>query len=99
MKTHNEVEKGIEDAEKDAKKDSKLLFLLIGFFLPLIGILISIIYKPKPNTSRFIDRTAEYIQAYLNEYTRLKRKDNMQYAILGTACIILLSLISHILDL
>jgi hypothetical protein len=64
----------------------------------MIGILISIIYKPNPNTSRFIDRTAEYIQAYINEYTKLKKGDNMQYAILGTACMILYILIRQIIE-
>lgn len=73
-------------AENDAQTDiNKFLWLVLGFFSNIIGILIAIIYQPTPPATRFLEKSQEYTAFYTDAYKAKARGIQLTYAILGSA--------------
>lgn len=73
-------------AEQDAETDvSKILWVVVGFFINLIGILIAYIYQPTPPASRLIEKSQEYRMYYTEAYQAKARTEQLKYAAIGFA--------------
>ena len=74
-------------AERDAEADvSKWVWLLVGFALNVVGILIAYIYQPSPPVSRIHDKSQEYTLFYTDAYQAKIRHIQLIQALIG--CII-----------
>lgn len=72
-------------AENDVQTDiNKFLWLVLGFFSNIIGILIAIIYQPTPPAARLLDKSQEYTAFYTDAYKAKARSIQLTYAILGS---------------
>ena len=73
-------------AEQDAETDiSKILWVVVGFFINLIGLLIAYIYQPTPPASRMIEKSQEYTMYYTEAYQAKARNLQLSYAAIGFA--------------
>lgn len=73
-------------AEQDAETDvSKILWVVVGFFINLIGLLIAYIYQPTPPASRLIEKSHEYTMYYTEAYQAKARTEQLKYAAIGFA--------------
>ena len=71
-------------AEQDAQTDvSKFLWIVIGLFANIIGILIAIVYQPTPLAVRLLDKSEEYITFYTDTYKTRARTIQLNYALVG----------------
>lgn len=74
------------DAEQDAELDvSKILWIVVGFFISLIGILIAYIYQPNPPATKLIDKSQEYAMFYTEAYKDKSRSIQLTYSAIGFA--------------
>lgn len=74
------------DAETDAELDvSKILWIVVGFFISLIGILIAYIYQPNPPATKLIDKSQEYTMFYTEAYKDKSRSIQLTYSAIGFA--------------
>lgn len=73
-------------AEEDAEMDvNKFLWVVVGFFINLIGLLIAYIYQPTPPASRLIEKSHEYSMFYTEAYQAKARNIQLSYAAIGFA--------------
>ena len=73
-------------AEQDAETDvSKILWVVVGFFINLIGLLIAYIYQPTPPASRLVEKSQEYAMYYTEAYQAKARTEQLKYAAIGFA--------------
>ncbi len=73
-------------AEQDAETDvSKILWVVVGFFTSVIGLLIAYIYQPTPPASRMIEKSHEYTMYYTEAYQAKARNIQLSYAAIGFA--------------
>lgn len=83
---NNDVNQARMVAEQDAETDvSKLLWVVVGFFINLIGLLIAYIYQPTPPASRMIEKSHEYTMYYTEAYQAKARNLQLSYAAIGFA--------------
>lgn len=81
-------------AERDAETDvSKLVWIVVGFALNVIGILIAYIYQPSPPLSRIHNQSQEYALFYPDAYKAKVRHIQLVYAAIGFAIEIGIALI------
>lgn len=74
-------------AETDAQNDvNKIIWLVAGVALNLIGILIAYIYQPPPPATRFFDKSEEFRLFYTEAYKNKARSIQLTYSIIG--CIV-----------
>ncbi len=69
-------------AEQDV---TKILWIVVGFFISLIGILIAYIYQPTPPATRLIDKSHEYTMFYTEAYKAKSRSIQLTYSAIGFA--------------
>ena len=73
-------------AEQDAETDAtKILWILAGFFLSLIGLLIAYIYQPTPAATRLLEKSQQYILFYTEAYIAKSRNIQLLYTAVGLA--------------
>ncbi len=83
------------DAEQDAELNvSKILWIVVGFFLSLIGILIAYIYQPNPPAIKLIDKSQEYAMFYTEAYKDKSRSIQLTYSAIGFAISVGIGIIS-----
>jgi hypothetical protein len=75
-------------AEINAKQDadtyiSKFLWVVVGFFGNIVGILIAVIYQPTPPALHLLDMSEEYIVFYTDAYKTRARTIQLTYAFVG----------------
>ena len=81
-------------AERDAEADvSKIVWLVVGFALNVIGILIAYIYEPSPPISRIHNQSQEYTLFYRDAYRAKVRHIQLVHAAIGFAIEIGIALI------
>lgn len=74
---NNEQHQARIDGEQEAKTDvSRILWILIGFFATLIGVIIAFVYQPSPPASRLFEKSQEYVLFYTEAYKN--RAKNLQ---------------------
>lgn len=74
-------------AEMDAQHDvNKIIWLVAGLALNLIGILIAYIYQPPPPETRFFDKSDEFRLFYTEAYKSKARSIQLTYTLIG--CIV-----------
>ncbi|MCG9129472.1 hypothetical protein JT359_17930 [Candidatus Poribacteria bacterium] len=83
---NNEQHQARVDGEQDAELDvSKILWIVVGFFISLIGILIAYIYQPNPPATKLLDKSQEYIMFYTEAYKDKSRSIQLTYSAIGFA--------------
>ena len=83
---NNDRQQARIDAERDAELDvSKILWVVVGFFISLIGILIAYIYQPNPPATKLVDKSQEYAMFYTEAYQAKARNLQLTYAAIGFA--------------
>lgn len=83
---NNEQHQARIDAEQDAELDvSKILWIVVGFFINLVGILIAYIYQPNPPATKLIDKSQEYAMFYTEAYKDKSRSIQLTYSAIGFA--------------
>lgn len=75
---------GEQDAETDV---SKFLWVVVGFFASIIGLLIAYIYQPTPPVSRLIEKSHEFSMYYTEAYQAKARNIQLSYAAVGLAIV------------
>ena len=81
---NNDQQQARIDAEQDAELDvSKILWIVVGFFISLIGILIAYIYQPNPPATKLIDKSQEYAMFYTEAYKEKARSIQLSYSVVG----------------
>ncbi len=84
---NNETHEARMIAEQDAETDvSKFLWVVVGFFLTIIGLIIAYIYQPTPPASRLIEKSHEYTTFYTEAYQAKARNIQLSYTAVGLAC-------------
>ena len=74
------------NAEQDAEIDvSKILWVVVGLFTTIIGILIAYIYQPTPPATRLFEKSQEYTLFYTEAYQAKTRSIQLTYAVVGFA--------------
>ena len=83
---NNDQQQARIDAEQDAELDvSKILWIVVGFFISLIGILIAYIYQPNPPAAKLIDKSQEYAMFYTEAYKDKSRSIQLTFSAIGFA--------------
>lgn len=83
---NNDVNQARMAAEQDAETDvSKILWVVVGFFISLVGLLIAYIYQPTPPASRMIEKSHEYTMYYTEAYQAKARNIQLSYTAIGFA--------------
>ena len=83
---NNDANQARMSAEQDAENDvSKFLWVVVGFFINLIGLLIAYIYQPTPPASRLVEKSQEYTMYYTEAYHAKSRSEQLKYAAIGFA--------------
>ncbi len=73
-------------AEQDAEQDvTKILWIVVGFFITLIGLIIAYIYQPSPPATRMVDKSSEYAMFYTEAYKNKCRSIQLTYTAIGFA--------------
>ena len=73
-------------AERDAEADvNKIVWIVVGFALNVIGILIAYIYEPSPPISRLHEKSQEYTLFYTDAYKAKIRHIQLVHAAIGFA--------------
>ncbi len=76
-------------AEQDAKTDvNKLVWICVGLFGNIIGVLIAYIYQPTPPASRLFEKSEAYKVFYTDTYKVKARNVQLIYAAIGLAIIV-----------
>lgn len=71
-------------AEQDVQSDvSKFLWIVVGLFANIIGILIAIVYQPTPPAASLLDKSEKYIAFYTDTYKTRARTIQLSYAFIG----------------
>ena len=74
------------NGEKDANTDVvKFLWIAVGFFANIIGILIAAIYQPTPPATRLFEKSQEYTAFYTEAYKAKARSIQLTYTAVGFA--------------
>lgn len=79
---HQARMQGEQDAELDV---TKILWIVVGFFITLIGLIIAYIYQPSPPATRLVDKSNEYIMFYTEAYKNKCRSIQLTYTAIGFA--------------
>ena len=83
---NNDQNQARMDAEQDAELDvSKILWIVVGFFISVIGILIAYIYQPNPPATKLMDKSQEYAMFYTEAYKAKARSIQLIYSAVGFA--------------
>lgn len=73
-------------AEQDANADVvKFLWIVVGFFTTIIGLLIAYIYQPTPPATRLFEKSQEYTVFYTEVYKAKARSIQLTYTAVGLA--------------
>ncbi len=79
---HQARVQGEQDAEQDV---TKILWIVVGFFITLIGLIIAYIYQPSPPATRMVDKSSEYTMFYIEAYKNKCRNIQLTYTAIGFA--------------
>lgn len=83
---NNDQNQARMDGEQDAELDvSKILWIVVGFFISVIGILIAYIYQPNPPATKLMDKSQEYVMFYTEAYKEKSRSIQLTYSAVGFA--------------
>ena len=83
---NNDQNQARMDGEQDAELDvSKILWIVVGFFISIIGILIAYIYQPNPPATKLMDKSQEYVMFYTEAYKDKSRSIQLTYSAVGFA--------------
>ncbi|MCG9126681.1 hypothetical protein JT359_03670 [Candidatus Poribacteria bacterium] len=94
---NNEQHQARIDGETDAETDvTKILWIVVGFFASLIGILIAYIYQPSPPASRLVEKSQEYVMFYTEAYKNKSRSVQVTNALIGLGIAFAVGIISFI---
>ena len=81
---NNEQNQARMDGEQDAETDvSKILWIVVGFFISLIGVLIAYVYQPSPPASRLYEKSQEYVMFYTEAYKNKARSLQLTNTLIG----------------
>lgn len=80
----NDRHRAVVAADQDAQTDvSKFLWVVIGCFGNVIGLLIANIYQPRPPATRLYENSQEYIAFYTDTYIIKARSIQRNYTAVG----------------
>ena len=83
---NNEQHQARMDGEQDAETDvSRILWIVVGFFVNVIGVLIAYVYQPSPPASRLFEKSQEYIMFYTEAYKNKARSIQVTNTLIGFA--------------
>lgn len=83
---NNEQHQARMDGEQDADTDvSRILWIVVGFFVSLIGVLIAYVYQPSPPASRLFEKSQEYVMFYTEAYKSKSRSIQLTNCLVGLA--------------
>lgn len=71
---------GEQDAETDV---SRILWIVIGFFINIIGVIIAYVYQPSPPASRLFEKSQEYVLFYTEGYKNKARSIQLMSSLIG----------------
>ena len=79
----------IAEAEADAEADvQKNLWLVLGCFFPVLGVVAGYVIAPSPPSSKFLGKPPEYVAFYTDAYQAKSKNIQGRRALIGTgACI------------
>ena len=79
---NNEQHQARMDGEQDAETDvSRILWIVVGFGVSLIGVLIAFVYQPSPPASRLFEKSQEYVMFYTEAYkSKVKKYSGDKYS-------------------
>ncbi|RKU30818.1 hypothetical protein C6497_03845 [Candidatus Poribacteria bacterium] len=81
---NNEQHQARIDGEQDADTDvSRILWIVIGFFVTIIGVIIAFVYQPSPPASRMVEKSQEYIMFYTEAYKNKAKNIQVTNALIG----------------
>ena len=81
---NNEQNQARMDGEQDAESDvSKILWIVVGFFISLIGVLIAYVYQPSPPATRLYEKSQEYVMFYTEAYKNKARSLQLTNTLIG----------------
>lgn len=83
---NNEQHQARMDGERDAETDvSRILWIVVGFFVSLIGVLIAYVYQPSPPATRLFEKSQEYVMFYTEAYKSKSRSIQLTNSLVGLA--------------
>ena len=81
---NNEQYQARRDGEQDAETDvSRILWIVVGFSVSLVGVLIAYIYQPSPPASRIFEKSQEYVMFYTEAYKNKARSIQLTNSAIG----------------
>ena len=81
---NNDIHKAVIAADQDAQTDvNKFLWVVVGCFGSIIGIVIANVYQPIPPATRLYENSQEYIAFYTDTYRIKARSIQRNYAVVG----------------
>ena len=81
---NNEQHQARMDGERDAETDvSRILWIVVGFFVNLVGVLIAYVYQPSPPASRLFEKSQEYVMFYTEAYKSKSRSIQVTNTLIG----------------
>ena len=81
---NNEQHQARMDGERDAETDvRKILWIVVGFFANLVGVLIAYVYQPSPPATRLFEKSQEYVMFYTEAYKSKSRSIQLTNSLIG----------------
>ena len=81
---NNEQHQARIDGEQDAETEvSRILWIVIGFFISIIGVIIAFVYQPTPPASRMVEKSQEYVMFYTEAYKNKAKSIQLTNALIG----------------
>lgn len=81
---NNEQHQARMDGEQDAETDvSRILWIVVGFFISLIGVIIAYVYQPSPPATRLFEKSQEYVMFYTEAYKNKARSIQLTNTLIG----------------
>ena len=81
---NNEQHQARMDGEQDADTDvSRILWIVVGFGVSLIGVLIAFVYQPSPPATRLFEKSQEYVMFYTEAYKSKVRSIQVTNTLIG----------------
>ena len=86
---NNEQHQARMDGERDAETDvSKILWIVVGFFANLVGVLIAYVYQPSPPATRLFEKSQEYVMFYTEAYKSKSRSIQVKNSLFGLGIVL-----------
>ena len=82
------------DGEQDAETDvSKILWIVVGFSISLIGVLIAYVFQPSPPASRIFEKSQEYVMFYTEAYKNKARSIQLKNSVFGLGLLFVIGIL------